>query len=553
MREIDIVDLGNMWDRLISIVDEIISALIRTSFSLLVREGGDLSCVLFDAKGRSLAEGSFSSPSFVGTAPLTLGHMLAAYPAETLEPGDVLITNDPWMGTGHLFDVSVMQPAFRGDQLVGFTMSVTHLSDIGGTGWAIVATELFEEGLYIPITKLVRGGRLNEDLIKIIRGNVRLPDEVVGDLMSHIACNRVGERYLVEFMDEYGLDSLDPLAAAIIQQTETSIRAEISDIPDGVYTNRIQAEGMGEPVDLACSVAITGDSVHIDFSGTGPSVKYGINVPFCYTLAFAVFSIKAVTIPEIPNNEGATHPIAISAPEGCILNTTRPAPTAGRHILGHFVTPLIFGALKDVLPDRVQADCGMMGIVNCQGRRRDGQPFSNAYAVAGGYGAHRGLDGAPVTSGPGNMTACATETFEQDTNLTVLSKALAIDSGGPGESRGGVGQDIVMRNDTRYDIVISGLSGRTMFPPTGVHGGEPGRLREYRLNDRVIDAKGQYTMKPDDLLSLAEPGGGGFGDPRTRPVDDVVEDVANGHVSLEAAQRDYGVEVDLLKRTGRRV
>lgn len=546
-REFDAVELGIMWDRLISIVDEIVSALIRTSYSLSVREVGDLSCVLFDATGRSLAQGSFSQPSFTGTAPLTMRHMLAAYPPHSLAPGDVLITNDPWIGTGHLFDVSVMRPAFRRDKLVGFTMSVTHLSDIGGSGFGTVATEVYEEGLYIPLTKIVAGGKLNDELVKIIRGNVRLPDEVMGDLMGHITCNQVGEKFLVEFMDEYHLDSLENLGIAITAQTERSIRGRIRDIPDGTYKNQIKAEGVGAPIDLACTVKVAGDSVHIDLTGTGPSVRRGINVPYCYSRAMALFSIKAITIPEIPNNEGATNPVTLVAPEGCILNTVRPFPTGGRHIIGHFVNPLIFGALKDALPDRVQAECGMLTQVNCQGRKANGDRVSTVYFAAGGYGAHRGLDGAPVTPGPGNMIGCPTEIFEHDTSIRVVRKALAPDSGGAGKFRGGVGQDVELLNTTGSDLVISGLAGRTEFAPRGLDGAGAGRLRQYRLNGEIIDAKGRYVMKPGDRLSLHEPGGGGVGDPMRRSADRVLEDVVEGLVSVDGARRDYGVAVDLSK------
>ena len=552
MSQYDAVELGIMWDRLISITDEMITALIRTSFSLMVREVGDLSCVLFDAKGRSLAQGSFSQPAFTGTAPQTIHHMLRKFPPETLEPGDVLITNDPWMGTGHLFDVTLMRPAFRRGKHVGFTMSVSHLPDIGGLGFGTVATQVFEEGLYIPITRIVTKGKLNEQLMEMIRANVRLPEEVFGDLMGHVTCNEVGERYLLEFMDEYGIEDLEPLSLAITSQTERSMRKQIAAIPDGVYKNRIQAEGYDEPLTLACSVNVSGDGVHIDFTGTGPAVPRGINVPLCYARAFSCFSIKALTIPDIPNNEGATNPVSISAPRGCLYNPQPPSPTGGRHIIGHFVTPLIFGALEEALPDRVQADCGMLSQVSVLGTHRDGRPVSTVFFASGGYGAHQGLDGAPVTPGPGNMIACATEIMERDTCISVLHKALLPDSGGAGEFRGGVGQEIVLRNDTGHDLAISGLSGRTEFAPKGMGGGKPGELRQYRLNGHVIHPKGRYTMRPGDTLFLTEPGGGGFGDPNARDPAKILADVVNGDVSVAAALRDYNVVVDPPNKAVRR-
>lgn len=543
MTRYDAVELGIMWDRLISITDEMVSTLVRTSFSLMVREVGDLSCVLFDAKGQSLAQGSFSQPAFTGTAPRTIHHMLRKFPVATLQPGDVLITNDPWMGTGHLFDVTLMRPAFRGDRHIGFTMSVSHLPDIGGLGFGTMATQVYEEGLYIPITKIVSQGKINHQLLEMIQGNVRLPEEVFGDLMGHITCNQVGERYLLEFMDEYRLQSLEPLSQAITSQTEKSMRERIRAIPDGTYKNRIQAEGFDEPLTLACSVEVAGDRVHIDFSGTGPSVPRGINVPLCYTRAFSLFSIKAITIPEIPNNEGATNPISVSAPEGCLLNPLPPSPTGGRHIIGHFVTPLIFGALEDVLPTRIQADCGMLTQVSCLGTHRNGRRVSTVFFASGGYGAHDGLDGAPVTPGPGNMIACATEVMEHDTSISILRKALLCDSGGPGEFRGGVGQEVTLRNDTGHVLNISGLAGRGEFAPKGMRGGKLGGLRQYRLNGQVIHTKGRYVMQPGDTLLLTEAGGGGFGDPSARPREKVLEDVANDYVSVAAASRDYNVDV----------
>lgn len=302
-----------------------VTALVRTSFSLMVREVGDLSCVLFDACGRSLAQGSFSQPAFTGTAPQTIRHMLAKYPAKTLSPGDVLITNDPWMGTGHTFDVTLMRPAFRRGKHVGFTMSVSHLPDTGGLGFGTVATQVFEEGLYIPITKLVSKDVVNEQFMEMITSNVRLPEEVYGDIMGHVTCNRVGERYLVELMDEYAIDSLEPLSQAITSQTERVMRERIAQIPDGVYHKRIETEGYAQSLILAVTVSVAGDNVSIDFSGTGPVVPRGINVPLCYARAFSLFSIKALTIPKTPNNEGASNPITVSAPAGCLYNPQRPA------------------------------------------------------------------------------------------------------------------------------------------------------------------------------------------------------------------------------------
>lgn len=324
MTAYDPIALGIQWDRLIAIADEIINALVRTSFSTNVRESYDLSCVVFDRHGRSIAQGAYSVPSFTGTAPATLAHMLSRFPPANLRPGDVIATNDPWMGTGHLFDVNVMQPVFRGDELVGYTMSITHLPDIGGAGFSATAREVFEEGLRLPIIRLARGGQVDETWIELIRTNVRVPEQTIGDLMANVTCTNVGARMLLEFMDEYGIDDLTPLADAILAQSERAIRDELRRIPAGVYANAIDIEGHAEPLRLACRITIADGEAHADFSGSSGAVPAAINVPLCYTRAMTCHAIKCLTTPKIPNNEGSVRPIRATAPEGSILNPLPP-------------------------------------------------------------------------------------------------------------------------------------------------------------------------------------------------------------------------------------
>ena len=345
MTAIDPVSLGIMWDRLISITDEVLSALVRTSFSSNVRDSYDLSVLLFSANGMSLAQGTYSVPSFTGTGPATLRHMLARFPPDTLRPGDIIVTNDPWLGTGHLYDINVMGPVFRHGRLAGYSMSITHLPDIGGRGFSATARSVYEEGLRLPVCALVRAGEPNRELLELIRTNVRVPDHVVGDLNANITCNAVAGRLLVEFMDEYHIEDLVPLSRQILELSERAMRERIREIPDGRYDHRVRIEGEESPITLACAVAIDGDRCHIDFGGTDPAIDFGINVPLCYTRAFAAYAVKCLTTPMIPNNEGSFAPITVSAPEGCILNAQPPFPTGGRHIVGHFVTPLVMGAL----------------------------------------------------------------------------------------------------------------------------------------------------------------------------------------------------------------
>lgn len=541
MTAYDPVSLGILWDRMISITDEIVSTLIRTSFSINVRESYDLSCVLFDAEGHPIAQGSYSVPSFTGTSGLTIQHMFRKYPPDELQDGDVVATNDPWMGTGHLYDISVMRPVFRRGKRVGFTMSITHLPDIGGSGNSALPAEIYEEGLRLPVCKLARGGCLDTELLDLIRFNVRASDQVIGDIMANISCNEVGGRLLTEFMDEYGIDDLAPLSRAIRDQSEQVIREKIAEIPDGRYTNRLQIEGIKDPITLACQIDKNGQEVAVDFTGTGGCIRAAINVPFCYTRAWVAYSIKCLTCPGTPNNEGQVRPITVTAPENCILNALPPWPTAGRHSVGHFVVPLIFGALADAVPNVIQADMGMMNIFNVQGKHQDGREVASLFFLAGGFGALDGLDGAATTPAPSNMGVVPTEIWESLTSMTVVKRELLADSGGPGKYRGGVGQEVILRNDTGNPLTVSFMGQRTQFPALGFHGGKPGGLRQYHINGQVAHPKGRYVLNAGDIVAIWEAGGGGYGDPRHRSVEAVRDDVKKGLVTVEGAERDYGV------------
>jgi N-methylhydantoinase B len=541
---LDAISLGIMWDRLISITDEIVSTLVRTSFSTIVREAYDLTAVVTDAEGHLLAQGRWSAPPFIGTAPLTMAHTMAKFPPESLKPGDVLATNDPWMGTGHMYDITVMRPVFRGETLVGYTMSITHLPDIGGAGFGTTATEIYHEGLRLPLCKLVREGQVDEFLLELIAANVRVPEQVIGDVMANVACNEVGGRQVLEFMEEYNLDSLAELSGAIRSQSERMTREAILEIRDGTYHNKIRIEGIDDAITLACCVEVDGDNVRINMDGTDPVVRRGINVPFCYTNAMALYSMKCLTVPSLPNNEGSTKPVQVSAPKGCILNAQPPSPTGGRHIIGHFVSPLIFGALAEAAPERVQADTGMIDLMNFVGTHKNGRGVSTIYFCAGGFGALRNHDGPPTVPGPSNMAVVPTEVWEGVTSTLVEKRALLPDSGGAGEARGGLGQEIIIRNDSGHPMTIFSMANRSEFPPVGLLGGENGPLRQHRVNDEVIHPKGQQVLAPGDRVTLREPGGGGFGAAQDRPREKVLADVENGFVTAEGALRDYGVKVE---------
>ena len=536
----DAVSLGIMWDRLVSLTDEIVSTLVRSSFSTIVYESYDLTVAVLDADTHTIAQGTFGIPAFIGSAPVTARHMLKRFPAETLKPGDIIVTNDPWMGTGHLYDITMMRPVFRRGRIVAYTVIITHLPDIGGSGFGSSATEIYHEGLRLPILKLYEAGKLNELVVEIIRNNVRVPEQVMGDVMANVACGEVGGREISAFMDEYGLDDLTALSKAVRGQAETAMRAKLREMKDGQYRNKIRVEGFAGPVDLAVRIDIKGDSVLADFAGTSGCVPAGINVPFCYTNAMVLHAIKSLTLPSIPNNQGSAAPIRTVAPEGCILNAQPPFPTGGRHAMGHLVTPLIYGALAKAAPDRVQADSGMMNLITFQGTRRDERPFTTLYFAAGGYGALRDLDGWATLPHPSNMAVVPVEVWETLTHTTVLSKRLRTDSGGPGQWRGGLGQEVRLRNDTGHPLVLLGMGNRTDFPAKGLFGGGDGALRVHRVDGKPVHAKGRIAVAPDSMISIIEAGGGGIGNPKKRSAAAVKSDVEDGFVSAKAAKSIYG-------------
>lgn len=540
---LDAVSVGIMWDRLVSISDEIVSTLVRTSFSTIVTESYDLTVAVLDARGELMAQGTYSVPVFMGTAPATLQYMLDRFPAESLRPGDVVITNDPWLGTGHIFDINVMRPVFSKDQIVAYVISITHLPDVGGLGFGAAAEEIYHEGLRLPICKLFDAGKQNDFIVELIRTNVRAPEEVVGDLMANVTATAVGERMLMEFLGEYGLADFTALSREIHSRSKSAIEARIADMVPGVYRHSIQIEGTDGPIVLAVAIEIRADgTLHADFEGTGACVRRGINVPFCYTRAMVLYTIKCLTVPELPNNGGMTVPISVDAPQGCLLNAQPPTATGARHMIGHYVAPLVLGALAEAAPDQVMADCGMMNLLTVQGTHRDGRPMSTLYFAAGGFGALSDHDGPEVLPGPSNMAVVPVEVWETLTSTTIESKRLLADSGGAGKSRGGLGQEVVIRNDSGHPLTVLCMANRTEFEPKGFAGGHDGRLRELRLDGDVIDPKGRHSVAPGGRITLIEAGGGGYGDPRDREPAKVLRDLRHGLITPAAASALYGVK-----------
>ena len=541
---IDTITLGIVWDHLISIADEILLTLVRTSFSITVREAWDVGAVIFDRTGRPVAQGSQSTPAFTGTAFYTVEKLLNIIPMNDLVEGDVIITNDPWIGTGHLSDVSVLRPVFRNGNLIGFVMTITHLVDVGGRGASTLSREVYEEGLLIPPLKIYRHGQVNEELLDIIKSNVRTPEQVVGDIMANISGTFVGGRKLNDLLDQYELDDLQDVADAIVKQSEMAIREKILAMPDGVYGNQLKVETQDDQaLTLTCTLEIKEDSIKINFTGTSPCVPYAINVPLCYTRSWCAYTLKCLTTTSIPNNLANVLPMEVTAPQGCILNAQHPAATCGRNTVGWYVVPLLMGAFAEAMPEAVQAETGMAMTVVFNGKLQNGDKLLDQYFATGGIGGMAGLDGQQTTPAPTNCAMISSEIWEDETDVAVLERRILPDSGGAGEFRGGTGQVVVLQNNTGHPITLSLFGLRTKFPAKGYAGGKDGGLRAFRINNNAVTAKGLHTLPAGQLFTIQEAGGGGFGDPEKRSVEKIFEDYRNGFITSAGAKKDYGAEI----------
>ncbi len=546
----DPVTLQVMWDRLVFIADQADSALGRTAFSPIVRENHDYVTVVLDAKGRALSQCTWSIPVFITALPMAAQqHFLPAFPPATLQPGDVLATNDPVIGTGHLPDMVMLTPIFRNGRIVAYAGSIAHLPDIGGRPQSPDSTDMFEEGIRIPMLKLYKAGQPNIDVFAVIEASVRLPNEVRGDIQSMVAANEVMARELTRFMDEYLLDDLEALAAAIHGRSEAQMRKAISAWPQGRYKAQVTIDGFESDVTLCVEVQVRADSIHVDYAGSSPEVARGINVVPHYRVAHTVYALKCLLDPDTPNNEGCLLAITDEAPLGSILNPRPHAAGAARNLVGHVIPSLIFRALQGVVPGRVIGDSGGAPIwgINCQGYsgdEADGQAYGSAQNFHGGQGGRATMDGLDCLSFPSNCKVTPIEMYELAVPVLTLCKQLIPDSGGAGTYRGGLGQRGVLRNlsDRPMNIYLS--TERVKHPCFGVLGGQAGTPGAVRRNGEVVFAKGKLTLQPGDSLELDLPGGGGWGDPLERPRALVENDLREGLVSAEHARAVYGWKGD---------
>lgn len=533
LRRFDPVTLEILWTRMISAVDEAAKALRRTSFSTLVNESNDFACVLTDATGQSLAQNTESIPSFIGTLPVTVKRFIAEIGIENMLPGDVLVTNTPWIATGHLNDITVARPIFHGGRVIGFAASTAHAPDIGGKVRSVEAREVFEEGFHIPIMKLVRAGEPDATLLRLLRAAVRTPDETEGDLWAQLTGLELMERRVIELLGEYDLSALEEFGGEVLGRCEDAMRAAIRALLDGDYAYEFKTDGIHEPLTYKAIVKVDGDRILVDFAGTSAQVDRAINCTMTYTFAMAAYALKCALLPDLPNNEGIFRCIEVAAPEGTILNPKFPASVGGRMATGHYVPLAIFGALAPVLGERMIAACGspLWSIIQT-GVRTHGKTYATVLFFNGGMGATDSGDGQSTYAWPSNVSNVPVELIERNSAMFFHRKELRAGSGGDGRHRGGLGQEIhiEIRSETPVGMIF--MAERCRFPAPGFGGGEHGARGEVRIDGGPVDHRSNVVLRNGQTVTLRTPGGGGYGPAADRAPAAVTEDRQAGYVDV---------------------
>ncbi len=546
-----------MWNRLIAVVEEQAQVMIRTAFSTTVREAGDLSAGIFDLDGRMMAQAVTGTPGHVNSMMESVGHFLAKFPIETMKEGDHYITNDPWLGTGHLHDLTVVTPAFRNGRPVGLFANTAHVIDIGGLGMGPEGRSVFEEGLYIPIVKCFDQGKPNETFFDFIRWGSRLPVELEGDVYSLCACNDAAVHRLVEMMDEFRMDSLTPLAEFIFDSSLKATVAEIAKLGRGTYSGEISSDGYEEPVTLKARMTILDDAIEVDYAGTSGLSQRGINVPAAYTRAYSCFGIKVVVAPEIPNNWASLAPFRMIIPDGTILNAPRPYPVSVRHVIGHLLPDLMMGCLHQTVPTRVAAEGAsclwnppLRGGSSVSGQARGNKKVIGDFEVitfnSGGTGARPAFDGLDATAFPSGVRTMPVEATENVAPIVIWRKELREGSAGAGRTRGGLGQTMEIATKGELEFAVNATFDRIANAPKGRDGGGLGANGAVTLKTgEKLRTKGYQVIPNGNRLILHMPGGGGMGDPATRAPALVARDVRDGVVSVGDARALYKVAVSV--------
>ena len=542
-----------MWNRLISIVEEQAQTLIRTAFSTSVREAGDLSAGVYNARGEMLAQAVTGTPGHVNAMADALGHFIRRIGVDNMYPEDVYITNDPWEGTGHKHDITMVTPSFINEQLIGFFACTAHVTDIGGRGFGADANDIHEEGIYIPIMKYAERGIIDATLTALLRGNVRKPDELIGDIQALMTCNSIGHQRLITTMQEFNCSSLEDISDFILSHSRAATLACINALEKGTAQGSMRIDGYDTPIDLHCTLSIEQDSIVCDWTGTSGIDKKGINVPLVYTKAYACYALKCAIAPEIPNNAASLAPFEITAPENTIVNALHPAPVALRHVIGHMLPDTVFNALDKLIPNLAPAE-GAGCLCNFQLSLRprsssseqqsstDAERFEILTFNSGGSGARPSMDGMNTTAFPSGVMTMPIEATEQVGPVIIWRKELRPDSGGAGRYRGGLGQYMEVGAQADYEFDIQAMFDRLHFPAQGRRGGAEGAATTIALDDGTpLQGKGKQFVPTGKRVCMAFPGGAGYGSPQDRDPAAIEQDLALGYISPEFAQRHYGI------------
>lgn len=541
-----------MWNRLISVVEEQAQALVRTAFSTSVREAGDLSAGVYDLDGQMLAQAVTGTPGHVNAMADAVAHFIRRIGRENIFEGDIYITNDPWEGTGHLHDITMVTPSFHKGALVGFFACTAHIVDIGGRGFGADANSVYEEGLYLPIMKFAVRGEVDQTLVRIVRGNVREPDQLIGDMYALATCNEIGHRRLIDMMSEFALDDLTGIAAFILDNSRRATLERIAALPREVASGAMTVDGFSAPITLKVKLTIEEDRIISDFTGTSGVDKKGINCPLVYAKAYACYALKCAIAPEIPNNAASLAPFEIVAPEGTIVNAVHPAPVALRHIVGHFVPDAVYDALDKILPGVVPAE-GAGCLCNFQVSLRPRSDLSTPVGGArtevltfnsGGSGARPEHDGLNATAFPSGVMTMPIEATEHAGPVIIWRKELRPDSGGAGKQRGGLGQYMEVGAQDGFEFDFQAMFDRVHHPARGRRGGAEGAATTIAQDDgAAMNGKGKQFVPHGRKVMLAFPGGAGYGPAAERDPALVRRDLARGYISAEVARRDYGMSV----------
>ena len=553
MREFDAVSLEIIWSRLLNVTEEMWTTILRTAVSTIIASANDFGCEIMDAEGRSIAHAYRSMPVFNMTMPNVTKEILKKYPADSIRPGDVYLTNDPWLCAGHLPDIAVVTPIFHQGRFVGFAGNIANTSDIGGSLDAKRVRDSYEEGIFFPICKLYDAGEPNELVFDMFRWNVRAPDMVLTDIEAQVAANEVGGRRVTVLLDEYELEDLSVLSQAIRGRSESAMRRAIGQVPDGEYTNQVHTDGMGTPLTIAVKISVKGDEIEVDYTGSSPQVDWGgINCTMIYSTGHTLYPLACLLTPDVPVNEGCFQPIKATAPEGSIINCTFPISVGSRVNTGWYIHGAIFGALAKALPGDIQSGNGLMSSLHTYGFDAGGKVFNAHLFCGGGRGATSMGDGMGLNMFPSSASNVPVEVFELNSPALILAKEFVTDSAGDGKHRGSPGQRVVVSKSPGHPgpLNIYFHPHRLLFPAQGIFGGESGKRTRVVLNGTALSddpttmTQGYVSLEKDaDRLVVEFPSGGGIYDPRERSAVLVEQDVRDGIISPEAARAVYGLDV----------